>query len=61
MHCKTVSSIPGLYILDASSTLPPVMRIKNVSGEMDNSVAGERIHKISLVPLIVSGQKGSLS
>lgn len=30
-HCRMLSSLPGLYLLDARSTPLPVMTIKNVS------------------------------
>lgn len=43
MYCNVFSSVPGFYLLDPSRTLPP-----NVSGEMTDSVAGERIDESSV-------------
>lgn len=31
MYCRTFGSIPGVYLVDASNTPPPVAIIKNVT------------------------------
>lgn len=41
VHCRVLSIIPGLYLLDASSTPHPVMTIKNVSSIATCSLDGE--------------------
>lgn len=39
-YCRVLSSTPGLYSLGASSTLFPVVTMKNVSRQCDVSLGG---------------------